>query len=126
MDKQLTERVLVFGDDMRIFLAVVRSLGRAGKEVHAAPFNWNAPALRSNYIHQVHFLPRYSDGVAAWREAVSKLLCEHHFDVVVPCCDDRSIISFHLNRDYFADRPIALPQASNLDLLFDKELTHQL
>ena len=54
-------RVLVFGDDMRIFLAVVRSLGRSGKEVHAVPFNWHAPALKSRYIAAIHQVPRYSD-----------------------------------------------------------------
>ena len=52
------ERVLVLGDDMRIFLAVVRSLGRAGKEVHVVPFNWNAPALKSKYIAKIHYFPR--------------------------------------------------------------------
>ena len=41
------EKVLVLGDDMRIFLSIVRSLGRAGKEVHAVPLNWQSPALNS-------------------------------------------------------------------------------
>ena len=34
---KLAERVLVFGHDMRIFLALVRWRGRAGKQMHAAP-----------------------------------------------------------------------------------------
>ena len=45
MTETTSGRVLVFGDDMRIFLAIVRSLGRAGKEVHVVPFDWHAPAL---------------------------------------------------------------------------------
>jgi hypothetical protein len=65
MSIQSAERVLVFGDEMRIFLAVVRSLGRAGKEVHAAPFNWHSPALKSKYISAIHHLPRYSDNPIA-------------------------------------------------------------
>jgi predicted ATP-grasp superfamily ATP-dependent carboligase len=126
MEKRPAERALVFGDDMRIFLAVVRSLGRAGLEVHAAPFNWSAPALKSKYVHRVHVLPRYSDDAIAWRKAVSELLQDEHFDLIVPCCDDRSIIAFHLNKNYFRGQRIALPDVSNIDLLFDKEQTHEL
>ena len=119
------ERVLVFGDDMRIFLAVVRSLGRAGKEVHAAPFNWHAPALRSRYVRKVHYLPRYSDGAAAWRGSVLNLLQKERFDLIVPCCD-RATLAFHNHREEFALYPIAIPNPKAMDLLFDKESTRRL
>ena len=33
------DKVLVIGDDMRSFLATVRSLGRQGLEVHVAPYD---------------------------------------------------------------------------------------
>ncbi len=126
MNKDAAERVLVFGDDMRIFLAVVRSLGRAGKEVHAAPFNWHSPALKSNYIHTVHRLPRYSDDQNAWRRGVLDLLRSVAFDLVVPCCDDRSILPFHMHREDFAAYRIAIPNSVSMDLLFDKQLTREL
>jgi predicted ATP-grasp superfamily ATP-dependent carboligase len=119
------ERVLVFGDDMRIFLAVVRSLGRAGKEVHAAPFNWHSPALRSKYIAQVHYLPRYSDDPAAWRESVLHVLRAHSFDLVVPCCD-RAILPLHAHREEFAGHRLAIPNPIAMNLLFDKECTREL
>ncbi len=126
MNEKTIERVLVFGDDMRIFLAVVRSLGRAGKEVHAAPFNWNAPALKSKYIHVVHPVPRYSDNPDAWRSAVSRILQEQAFDLVVPCCDDRSILAFHMHREDFVAYRIAIPNPASMDLLFDKQCTREL
>lgn len=126
MSVKNAERVLVFGDDMRIFLAVVRSLGRAGKLVHAAPFNWNSPALKSKYISAVHHLPRYSDSPALWREAVLKLLQHQAFDLIVPCCDDRSILPFHMHRSDFANYRVAIPNELSLDLLFDKERTHEM
>jgi predicted ATP-grasp superfamily ATP-dependent carboligase len=119
------ERVLVIGDDMRIFLAVVRSLGRAGKEVHAAPFNWHSPALKSKYIAKVHHFPRYSDEPAAWRTSVLDVLRTHSFDLVVPCCD-RAILPLHMHRQEFAGYPIAIPNPLEMDLLFDKECTRQL
>ena len=120
------ERVLVFGDDMRIFLAVVRSLGRAGIEVHAAPFNWHSPALKSKYVSVVHRFPRYADDPAAWLAAVLDVLRTHSFDLVVPCCDDRAILAFHSHREEFAGYRVANPGPELIDLLFDKERTRRL
>ena len=126
MGNSVAERVLVFGDDMRIFLAVVRSLGRAGKEVHAAPLNWHSPALKSRYISAVHYLPRYSDDPMAWRTSVLDLLRTHSFKLVLPCCDDRAILPFHIHRDEFADFRVAIPNPMAMDLLFDKGRTREL
>jgi predicted ATP-grasp superfamily ATP-dependent carboligase len=119
------ERVLVFGDDMRIFLAVVRSLGRAGKAVHAAPFNWHSPALKSKYISAVHRFPRYSQDPVMWRTSVLDALRTHAFSLVVPCCDP-AIIPLHVHRQDFADFPIAIPNPMAMSLLFDKERTRGL
>src|SRR5205085_7310979 len=102
------EKVLVFGDDMRIFLAVVRSLGRAGKEVHAAPFNWHSPALKSRYISKIHYLPRYSDEPARWCASVLEVLRGHSFNLIVPCCDDRALLPFHFHRREFEAYPITI------------------
>lgn len=120
------EKVLVFGDDMRIFLAVARSLGRAGKEVHAAPFNWHAPALKSKYISAVHYFPRYSDDPIAWRDAVLAILRTHSFNLIIACCDDRTILPFYVHREDFAEFPIAIPHAEAINLLFDKEQTRNM
>ncbi|HET7680851.1 MAG TPA: ATP-grasp domain-containing protein [Xanthobacteraceae bacterium] len=120
------ERVLVFGDDMRIFLAVVRSLGRAGKEVHAAPFNWHSPALQSKYVSAVHYLPRYSDDPSGWRESVMSLAKKYDFDLIMPCCDDRAILPFDIHRDDFAEYRVAIPDRTSMDLLFDKQCTREL
>jgi len=122
MGDSAPQRVLVFGDDMRIFLAVVRSLGRAGKEVHAAPFNWRSPALHSKYISTVHHFPRYSDDPAAWRASVLDVLRSCDFNLVVPCCD-RAILPLHLHREDFAGFPLAIPNPEAMTLLFDKERT---
>jgi predicted ATP-grasp superfamily ATP-dependent carboligase len=126
MKTQSPGRVLVFGDDMRIFLAVVRSLGRSGKEVHAVPFNWHAPALKSRYIAATHLVPRYSDDPTGWLGAVRNLLEQYRFDLIVPCCDDRSILAFDRHRDEFAKYCVAIPASNAMDLLFDKAQTRAL
>ena len=69
-----TQKVLVIGDDTRSFLASVRSLGRAGVVVHAAPFAAHSPALRSRYISGVHWLPYYLGDGSEWLQAFDDLL----------------------------------------------------
>ena len=87
-------KALVIGDDTRSFLATVRSLGRKGIEVHAAPFNLRAPALSSKYIRRVHLLPYYLDGGADWLAALQKLMLAEHFDIVIPC-EERSLLPLY-------------------------------
>lgn len=125
MASRRTGKVLVLGDDMRIFLAVVRSLGRAGLEVHAAPLNRHYPALKSRYISAVHHFPPYSDNPRAWADAVAGTLRREGYDLVVPCCDP-AIIPLHIHRDELKDHRLAIPSPAAMDLLFDKELTRQL
>ena len=125
MSNSAREKVLVFGDDMRIFLAVVRSLGRAGKEVHAAPLNWHSPALKSKYVSKVHYFPRYSDDSVAWRRSVLDVLRANAFKLVVPC-NDPAILAFHMHRQEFAGVPIAIPDSTTMNIFFDKECTNQL
>lgn len=126
MSEKRPERVLVFGDDMRIFLAVARSLGRAGMEVHAVPFNWHAPALKSKYVRAVHQVPRFSDGPDAWRDAVLQILENESFSLVLPNCDDRSILAFDRYREEFAGYRLALPNRASMQHLFDKHSTRKL
>lgn len=128
LEMQATERrrkVLVFGEDMRIFLAVVRSLGRAGNEVHAAP-TARSPALHSRYISATHWLPRYLDNPAHWVRAVKTLLEREQFDAVLPNCDDSTLLPFHLHREEFAGFNIALPNENSMHVLFDKAATRAL
>lgn len=119
------ERVLVFGDDMRIFLSVARSLGRAGKEVHAVPFDHSSPALRSKYVHYIHALPDFCDSPIAWRDAVLALLRSTEFKLVIPTCD-RVILAFDAFRENFDGFPIALHNEAVMGSLFDKRRTREL
>lgn len=129
MDSRMTGRnrgrVLVFGDDMRIFLAIVRSLGRAGREVHVVPFNWHSPALKSKYISKVHQLPRYSEEPKAWLASLQEILRRQTFDLVIPCCD-RTIIALDLHRHELPGDILAIPGPRSMQLLFDKDLTRRL
>lgn len=117
-------RVLILGDDMRIFLAVVRAFGRSGKIVHAAPFDPRSPALKSKFISAVHIFPNPALDLAGWKAAVLNLVRSFSFDLIVPCTDP-SIIAFDSNREAFSDQNIAIPSADAMAELFDKEETHR-
>lgn len=117
--EQVRKRVLVFGDDTRSFLAIVRSLGRRGVEVDAAPFDRDAPALASRYVSDVVYLPPYRGDGHAWLAALEGHLAERHYDLLIPCCD-RSILALNQHRTFFRDQKIALPDAHAIPILFDK------
>lgn len=118
-------RALVLGDDLRIFLTVARSLGRAGIQVHAVPFDWHAPALKSRYVAEVHRLPAYSDDPEAWCSSLQALVAEHQFELIIPCCD-RAILPLDLHRSQIKGTKIAIPGSEAMDRFFDKELTRDM
>lgn len=119
-------KALVFGDDTRSFLATVRALGRQGIEVHAAPFDFGAPALRSRYIARCHHLPYYLDGGGEWLDAMRRLLREEHYQLIIPC-DERALLPLCLHREELsAMSALAIPGAKALDAFFDKVRTRAL
>ena len=120
------EKVLVIGDDTRSFLATVRSLGRQGLEVHAAPFDFRSPALASRYIRAKHFLPYYLDGGREWLDAMRMLLREQAYALVIPC-DERGLLPLCLHRDELsALSRLAIPSSHALEVFFDKVKTRAL
>jgi len=119
-------KVLIIGDDTRSFLATVRSLGRKGIEVHAAPFSMRAPALSSKYIRQVHRLPYYLDGGADWLAAMQKLMLDEQFELIIPC-EERSLLPLYKHQhDLPGTCALAIPSQPALDAFFDKLNTRQL
>ena len=119
-------KALIIGDDTRSFLATVRSLGRGGIEVHAAPFNFQSPALTSRYIKKLHWLPYYHGDGSEWLRAFDDLLEQQHFALVIPC-DERSLLPLHHHRDRFVGRTrLAIPNARSIEKLFDKRKTLEL
>lgn len=120
------EKVLVIGDDMRSFLATVRSLGRQGLEVHVAPYDMSSPALLSRYIHKVHALPFYLDGGKVWLDAVSGLFATERFKLVIPC-DERSLLPLLRHESELRTfSELAIPDQRGMDLFFDKHGTREL
>lgn len=123
---QAPPKVLVMGDDTRSFLACVRSLGRQGIEVHAAPYSMDAPALASRYINQVHLLPFYLDDGQEWLQAMQTLLAAQHYDMVLPC-DERALLPLCAHQHQLPSGTcLAIPNERALAVFFDKWATREL
>ncbi|AOU98511.1 hypothetical protein BI364_11600 [Acidihalobacter yilgarnensis] len=120
------EKVLVLGDDTRSFLSIVRSLGRQGLEVHASPFNFRAPALKSRYIKRIHWLPYYLGDGSEWLNAIKQLLLKESYKLIIPC-DERTLLPLHWHRDEIGKiAGIAIPAANGVEIFFDKHKTRLL
>lgn len=119
-------RVLVLGRATRAFLAVIRSLGRRGLEVHVA---WCPPgslALRSRYITCVHQLPAYSPTDDAWRDAFVALCRAQQFDLVIPT-NDATVVPLQVHRAHLEPHArIYLLSPEAFDVTFDKARTYEL
>jgi predicted ATP-grasp superfamily ATP-dependent carboligase/protein-tyrosine-phosphatase len=119
-------KVLVLGHDTRAFLSVVRSLGRAGVEVHVAWFAEGAPALRSRYVAQAHHIPAYRPDEAAWRDALAALMRSQRFDLVIPCDDQRGLPLAAHRAELERWGRLWLPSPGALEVLGDKLKTTDL
>ena len=121
----MSQRVLVFGDDTKAFLAVVRSLGRRGIEVHAAPTDFAGAALKSRYIAAAHRLPCYPIAPDAWVEAVRSLAEREQLGLIVPT-SDKSLHMVMRHADALGRERLALPSAEAAAVFTDKAATRRL
>jgi protein-tyrosine-phosphatase/predicted ATP-grasp superfamily ATP-dependent carboligase len=118
-------RALVIGDDTRSFLAIVRSLGRDGWNVDAAPFDFSSPALSSHYLGRIHRVDPYSLSAERWVERLRSLAANWNYDLIVPC-DDRALIPLARHADALAPTRLALPNPASIAAFFDKVETRRL
>lgn len=121
----MPERVLLLGDDLRAFLAIARSLGRRGVEVHAAPSDFSSAALRSRYIAAAHRLPPYPLGPKAWETALARLIAQWGFLKVVPTSDSGLFMLRHHAEALGRDR-IGIAGEDALEIFSDKANTRAL
>jgi protein-tyrosine-phosphatase/predicted ATP-grasp superfamily ATP-dependent carboligase len=113
-------RVLVLGRGERAFLAVIRSLGRAGMAVDVGMCGSEEISLRSRYVRRLVQLPPYIEGDGRWLEAMRTVLTEEDYDLIVPC-NDHAVIPVQLYATELSQYaiPYALP-AEAFGVAFDK------
>lgn len=86
-NRELRRKALVLGDDDRALIAVVRSLGRKGIDVHIGWHPTESIVVHSRYVRAVHHLPPFADSTTEWKLALTDLLQRERFDLVIPCSD---------------------------------------
>ncbi|HEX8126678.1 MAG TPA: ATP-grasp domain-containing protein [Allosphingosinicella sp.] len=121
----MPERVLLLGDDLRAFLAIARSLGRRGVEVHAAPSDFSSPALKSRFIAGAHRLPPYPLDPAAWESALARLIADYGFRKVVPTSDSGLFMLRH-HAEALGRERIGIANEAALEIFSDKANTRAL
>lgn len=121
----LTERILLLGDDIGVFLAVARSLGRRGAAVHVVAAELDDPCLASRYISAVHALPPYHRGAEAWLDALRRLCDAQRFTLVIPC-SDAGLQLLHKHRKTLGPERLLLPNDAAFEAFTDKEETRAL
>lgn len=117
--------MLILGDDCRVFLAVVRSLGRRGLKVHAITSDDPSPAMSSRYIGAVHRLPPYRGDGSEWVAALAALIAEHDYRLIVPCSDARLMMLEH-HVDRLGRERLAIANPAALAAFTDKAETRRL
>lgn len=117
---QRSGQVLVLGRDIRAFLSVIRSLGRASLDVHVGMCPSDDLALKSRYIKHVHDIPNYDEAPEVWLDTVIGLTRQHQFDLIIPTHDESAIpVQIHQDRLREEARVYAL-EADVFDVAFDK------
>ncbi len=124
--RALTGRVLVLGDETRIVLPILRSLGRRGLEVHLAWCLPHEPVTRSRYLHQYHHLRRWEPDSESWLDDLRALLESTAFDLVIPATESAVFPLQRVRGKLDADWPIYLLNDRAFETCFDKGKTHEL
>jgi predicted ATP-grasp superfamily ATP-dependent carboligase len=119
------ERALLLADDIGVFLAVARSLGRRGIEVHVADAATDDPALASRYIAGCHSLPSYASGPCAWVDALCGLADRLGCRLILPCSDDGLLLLRH-HADPLGRNRLGLANEEALSAFTDKAATRAL
>jgi len=125
-DKIKRKKVLVLGFSAQSFLSVIRSLGRAGIEVHIAWHKEDGWALSSRYISKVHLIPPYRPDSEDWKTALIALMKTYSFDLVIPCHDE-TVVPLQRHREELERHGrIYTVSDQSFEILFDKIKTNRL
>ena len=122
---QAARRALVLGSDSRAFLSVIRSLGRAGIQVHVAWCPPSSIALRSRYVHRVHHIatPAASDH---WVAPLLEVCGREHIDLVIPCDDPSALPLYARRAEVEPHVKVALLSQAAFEVVNSKAKTYEL
>lgn len=116
-------RVLVVGDNDLAGLAVVRSLGRAGKEIHLVTFDARPVTRSSRFVSRTYQFGHPLRDTRAFGAAIVALVRRSDFDLVIPT-NDAALIALVAERDQIeAHAALAAPDQLGFESTNNKALT---
>lgn len=123
---QRAGKVLILGTDSRVVLAIARSLGRRGLQVHVGWCARGSLARHSKYLGFIHELPVFDPSTNDWKIALRLVLEVERFDLVIPC-NDSTTVPLHQFRHEFATFPeITFLNPTAFSVAFSKFETYRL
>jgi len=129
LDEPSTEsrvrRALVIADDIGVFLAVARSLGRAGIEVGVATSELDYPGLLSRHVARVHMVPSYISRTEEWLTALQWLVRRYDYRLIFPTSDS-SLVLLAEHAERLGRERVAIPNPEALSAFADKAATRAL
>ncbi len=123
MSREDQGKVLVFGNDTKSFLTVIRSLGRRGIAVHIGWCDADCPSRYSRYVAKFHDIPRFSPDNDDWKTTLQEILKRERFDLVIPCGDPSIIPLQEHRKDFETLAPLYLPDDKVFQITYNKRET---
>jgi predicted ATP-grasp superfamily ATP-dependent carboligase len=120
------DTALVLGDDYRMVLPIVRSLGRRGVAVDLGWCDRASPAAASRYARRIHELPWYSPKDSRWIGALDQLIGEHRFSLVIPATEHAVFALQHARRQLKHAARVYLIDDEAFRAVADKQATYGL
>lgn len=116
-------KALILGSLTRVLLAVIRSLGRGGVQVHLACDTPDPILARSRYLFKTHVLPPYTGPESAWVAAMCDLIKRERFDLVMPCTDWDTLLCHQHRQTLERHARLYVPNAKAFEILSSKDRT---
>jgi protein-tyrosine-phosphatase/predicted ATP-grasp superfamily ATP-dependent carboligase len=122
----VTNRVLIVGDNDLAGLTTVRSLGRAGLEVHLVAWYPHAITRSSRYVHQIHDCGHPEEEPQRFAAQILDLVRHTRFDLVIPIVDAALIPLLEVAETMGNYCVLAAPNRRQFDLTHNKVNTMRL
>lgn len=119
----LSGRVLVIGDNDRAGLTAVRSLGRAGLQVHLVAFEAGSVTRRSRYVYRTYQLGQPLADPEGFADRVVDLVRRHSFDLAVPTSDKALLPLMPRRLELAGHTRLAAPDQTGFEATHFKHIT---
>jgi len=124
-DARSRDKVLVIGDDGRITLPIVRSLGRKGIVVHLASSNEHDPGIRSRFLKKRYDIGSYRRDDDTWKHRLLELCQRENYTLILPATE-AAVFACHQHRHDLDSLPLQLISSRAFETVFDKRKTYEL